>query len=89
MATGQSAFEFPSYGETNDVRNPGASAFVYSQAVYKSFPVEGTAVTGINPTVVGTATCLSVVEVFPTGLNVHGKKYLSSLTEAALNALRT
>ncbi len=89
MATGQNAFEFPAYGETTNASSPDSSAWAYKQAQYKSLPVAGTTVTGINPLVVGNATCLAVVEVLPTGLNVHGKKYLTSLTEAALNALRT
>ena len=89
MATGQSAFEFPAYGETANASSPDSAAFAYAQAKYKSFPVTGTTVTGINPTTIGNATCLAIVEVLPTGLNLHGKKYFTSLTEAALNALRT
>jgi len=82
------AFEFPSYGETANASSPDSAAFSYGQAKYRSLPVAGTTVMGINPTLVGTATCLAIVEILPTGLNVHGKKYFTSLTEAALNTLR-
>lgn len=89
MATGQNAFSFTAYGETT---TPGAnptSIYAYSQASYKSLSVAGTQVIGINPTTVGSATCNSIVQVLPTGLNVHGKAYLCDATEATLAALRT
>lgn len=89
MATGQNAFAFTSYGETQSPGPNPTSIYAYSQASYKSLSVAGTQVIGINPTAVGNATCNSIVLVLPTGLNVHGKAYLSDSTEAALNALRT
>jgi len=90
MATGQSAFSFTAYGETTGPIGASAtSVYNYSQARYKSESVAGTSVTGINPTLVGNATCNAIVEVFPTGLNVHGKKYLTDSTVAQLAALRT
>lgn len=88
MATGLTGFPFTAYGETTDGKNPAAAVYAYSQASYKSFPVAGTTVTGINPVTVGAATCNAIVEVLPTGLNVHGKKYLTDSTEAQLAALR-
>jgi hypothetical protein len=89
MATGQNAFPFTAYGETLGSGPNPSSIYAYSQASYKSLSVAGTQVIGINPTTVGTATCNAIVEILPTGLNVHGKKFLTDSTEAALSLLRT
>jgi len=91
MATsGASAFQFTAYGETTAAVSPNpTSIYSYTQASYQSQSVQGTRVIGINPTIVGSATCNSIVEILPTGLNVHGKKYLSDSTEAQLAALRS
>lgn len=89
MATGQNAFVFTAYGETTGPGASPSSVYAYTQASYKSLSVAGTQVIGINPTTVGSATCNAIVQVLPTGLNVHGKSFLTDSTEAALNALRT
>lgn len=88
MATGQNSFSYTSYGES--VQGAGVnSVYAYTQASYRSDAVDGTRVKGINPTVIGAATCNAIVTVLPTGLNVHGKDYYTDATEAALAALRT
>lgn len=89
MATGQSAFSFTAYGETTTGGPNPTSVYAYGQARYRSEAVGGTTVVGINPTVVGSATCNAIVTVLPTGLNVHGKSYLTDSTVAALALLRT
>lgn len=91
MATsGASAFQFTAYGEVSGQTSANPSSiYSYTQAAYMSQSVQGTRVVGINPTLVGSATCNAIVEILPTGLNVHGKKYLTDSTEAALAALRS
>lgn len=79
---------FTAYGEvsTFDAKAGGWVSFDYVNAAYKSIPSVGTVFTAITPAqTIGGATCNAIVEVLPTGLNVHGKKYATDSTIATLN----
>ena len=79
---------FTAYGEVTvyDGKNGGWQGFDYPSAVYKSIPSVGTVFTAITPAqTIGGATCNAIVEILPTGLNVHGKKYATDSTIATLN----
>ena len=92
MATGQNHLIFTAYGEvtTRDNLTGGWVSFDYAKADYKSVPSVGTIFTAITPAqTIGGAVCNAVVEVLPSGLNVHGKKYATDSTIATLNGLAT
>lgn len=77
-----------SYGDatTNDPKNGGWQGYSYTSGVFKSIPVEGTVFTAVSPAQnIGGFTINSIVEVLPTGLNVHGKKYFCDATASTLN----
>ncbi len=79
---------FFGYGEAtvNDVKNGGWQGFAYSSGVVKSIPVVGTVFTAISPAqTIGNFTVNSIVEVLPTGLNLHGRKYFCDATASTLN----
>lgn len=84
---------FQGYGEYtgNDSKIDINTSNIYPYAnrpmgIAKSIPSAGTVFTAISPAIaVGPATCNAIVEVLPTGLNTHGKKYLTDATAATLN----
>lgn len=84
---------FNGYGEYtgNDSKINSATSNIYPytnspSGIAKSIPAVGTVFTAISPAItVGSATCNAIVEVLPTGLNTHGKKYLTDSTAATLN----
>lgn len=80
---------FWGYGEatTNDPKNGGWQSFDYVSGVNISIPSAGTVFRAISPaqTLGNGAVCNAIVEVLPTGLNVHSKKYLTDSTVTTLN----
>jgi hypothetical protein len=84
---------FQGYGEYtgNDSKIDSNTSNIYPYAnrpmgIAKSVASAGTLFTAISPAItVGSATCNAIVEVLPTGLNTHGKKYLTDSTAATLN----
>jgi len=84
---------FQGYGEYtgNDSKINSSTSNIYPYAnspmgIAKSVASAGTVFTAISPAItVGSATCNAIVEVLPTGLNTHGKKYLTDSTAATLN----
>lgn len=86
---------FQAYGEYtgNDskINSNTGNIYPYSgnaglSGIAKSVAAAGTLFTAISPAItVGSATCNAIVEVLPTGLNTHGKKYLTDSTAATLN----
>jgi hypothetical protein len=86
---------FNSYGEYtgNDSKINSSTSNIYPYSggaglsgTAKSVASGGTVFTAISPAItVGSATCNAIVEVLPTGLQTHGKKYLTDSTAATLN----
>lgn len=71
--------------------NPFASVNFYPTPTVMSFPTTGTSFYEVNPGVRVNNTSgyiYSVIEVLPTGLNVHGDKYIvqQSIATLATNA---
>lgn len=57
-----------------------------SQQGIKSFPSAGTVFHPLSPVVsIGGVNCAALIEVLPTGLNVHGRKYATVTDVATLN----
>ena len=79
---------YTAYGEASvyDAKNGGWGGFAYSTAVYRSDPSSETRFIGISPAItIGTFTINAIVEVLPSGLRIHSRKYFTDSTLAALN----
>lgn len=86
------------YGEVQG-NDPGAGTtnaysrvidYSASQQGIKGFPSQGVVFHPLSPVVsVGGIDCAGIVEVLPTGLNIHGRKYCTDSTVATLTTNAT
>ncbi len=82
------------YGEVQG-SDPGAGApptysriidYPASSSGNKSFPSAGTLFHPLSPVqTIGGISCATIIEVLPTGLNIHGRKYATDATVSTLN----
>ena len=86
------------YGEVQG-SDPGAGApptysriidYTAAQSGIKGFPSQGVLFHPLSPVqTIGGISCAAIIEIFPTGLNVHSRKYATDATVATLTTAAT
>lgn len=86
------------YGEVQG-SDPGAGApptysryidYTAAQSGIKGFPSQGVLFHPLSPVqTIGGVSCAAIIEVFPTGLNIHPRRYATDATVTTLTTAAT